>query len=149
MVEEPAPAAPEPEPVPEPVAVAPPAAVEEPAPAVPEPVATAPVPEPTPAPSADATATVSAKDVKVLRDQSGAGMMDCKKALAECNGDIKAAAELLRKKGIAKAAKKAGRTAADGLIATYIHPGTCATAFALTIHVRICGQRCLRSTNAA
>jgi elongation factor Ts len=59
---------------------------------------------------------VTAGMVKDLRDRTGAGMMDCKGALAETNGDIEAAIDLLRKRGQAKAAKKAGRTAADGLI---------------------------------
>jgi elongation factor Ts len=66
---------------------------------------------------------VSAATVKALRDQSGAGMMDCKKALAECGGDVKAASEYLRKKGIASADKKASRAAAEGAIASYIHAG--------------------------
>jgi elongation factor Ts len=59
---------------------------------------------------------ISAGMVKDLRDKTGAGMMDCKSALAETQGDIEAAVDWLRKKGLAKAAKKAGRTAADGLI---------------------------------
>ena len=58
---------------------------------------------------------VSAAKIKELRDKTGAGMMDCKKALTECNGDINAAADWLREKGIAKAAKKATRIAAEGL----------------------------------
>ena len=58
---------------------------------------------------------VSAKDVNELRQKTGAGMMDCKKALTECNGDIEAAVNWLREKGIAKAAKKADRIAAEGL----------------------------------
>jgi elongation factor Ts len=58
--------------------------------------------------------------VKELREKTGAGMMDCKKALAESGGDMEGAVEFLRKKGIATAAKKAGRTAADGLIGSYI-----------------------------
>lgn len=102
--------------------------------AVPEgvtgPVLEDPAPEPTVVPehmkepsAAVASGNVSAKLVKELRDQSGAGMMDCKKALAECGGDLQAAAEFLRKKGIAKASKKAGRTAADGMIGSYIHAG--------------------------
>ncbi|MBB6259644.1 elongation factor Ts [Paenochrobactrum gallinarii] len=61
--------------------------------------------------------SVSASQVKQLRDLTGAGMMDCKAALAETNGDIDAAVDWLRAKGIAKADKKAGRTAAEGLIA--------------------------------
>ena len=66
---------------------------------------------------------VSAQAVKELRELSGAGMMDCKKALQESNGDIKKAMEVLRKNGIAKAQKKVGRSAKDGLIIPYIHPG--------------------------
>jgi elongation factor Ts len=58
---------------------------------------------------------ITAKDVNELRNQTGAGMMDCKKALTECNGDIEAAVNWLREKGIAKAAKKADRIAAEGL----------------------------------
>ncbi|HEY0568796.1 MAG TPA: translation elongation factor Ts [Xanthobacteraceae bacterium] len=60
--------------------------------------------------------TISAQTVKQLRDQTGAGMMDCKAALAETAGDLEAAVDWLRKKGLAKAAKKAGRVAAEGLI---------------------------------
>lgn len=60
--------------------------------------------------------SISAAQVKQLRDMTGAGMMDCKAALGETNGDIEAAVDWLRKKGIAKADKKAGRTAAEGLI---------------------------------
>ena len=66
----------------------------------------------------------SAKTVKALRDISGAGMMDCKKALEECNYDIDKAMDILRKNGIAKAQKKAGRDAKDGIIIPYIHPGS-------------------------
>jgi elongation factor Ts len=62
------------------------------------------------------TTTISASMVKELRDQTGAGMMDCKGALAETGGDMDAAIDWLRKKGLSKAAKKAGRIAADGLI---------------------------------
>ena len=68
-----------------------------------------------------ATTTFSAKDVQELRQRTGAGMMDCKKALEESGGDIDKAAELLRKKGIAKAEKRSGRTASEGLVASYIH----------------------------
>jgi elongation factor Ts len=64
--------------------------------------------------------SVSPNMVKELREKTGAGMMDCKKALAEAGGDMNAAVEYLRKKGIATAAKKAGRTAADGLIGSYL-----------------------------
>jgi hypothetical protein len=60
--------------------------------------------------------SISAAQVKELRELTGAGMMDCKAALAETNGDMEAAVDWLRKKGIAKADKKAGRTAAEGLI---------------------------------
>eukprot|EP01024_Parvocaulis_polyphysoides_P009532 TRINITY_DN1300_c0_g1_i6.p1 TRINITY_DN1300_c0_g1~~TRINITY_DN1300_c0_g1_i6.p1 ORF type:complete len:508 (+),score=131.73 TRINITY_DN1300_c0_g1_i6:45-1568(+) len=67
---------------------------------------------------------VDPKLVKQLRDQIGAGMMDCKKALAECNNDINAATEFLRKKGLAKADKKSGRVAAEGAIGSYIHQGS-------------------------
>ena len=67
---------------------------------------------------------VSAQVVKELRELSGAGMMDCKKALQESNGDIKKAMEVLRKNGIAKAQKKVGRSALDGAIFPYIHPGS-------------------------
>jgi elongation factor Ts len=66
-------------------------------------------------------ATISAKDVKALRDQTGAGMMDCKKALTETGGDIEAAVTWLREKGIAGAAKLAGREATEGTIQSYIH----------------------------
>ncbi|MBI4274619.1 MAG: elongation factor Ts [Rhizobiales bacterium] len=61
-------------------------------------------------------ANISAQTVKELRDKTGAGMMDCKAALGETNGDLEAAVDWLRKKGLAKAAKKAGRVAAEGLI---------------------------------
>ena len=67
--------------------------------------------------------SISATKVKELRDISGAVMMDCKKALTESNGDIQNAMDYLRKSGIAKAQKKAGREVKDGLITTYIHPG--------------------------
>jgi elongation factor Ts len=62
------------------------------------------------------TAAISAQMVKELREQTGAGMMDCKGALAETGGDMEAAIDWLRKKGLSKAAKKAGRVAAEGLI---------------------------------
>ena len=62
-------------------------------------------------------AAITAQMVKDLRDKTGAGMMDCKAALKETDGDVEAAVDWLRKKGLAKAAKKAGRTAADGLVA--------------------------------
>ncbi|HBE57660.1 MAG TPA: translation elongation factor Ts, partial [Cyanobacteria bacterium UBA11366] len=68
-------------------------------------------------------AEISAKLVKELRDQTGAGMMDCKKALKETEGDLSKAAEWLRQKGIAGASKKAGRVAAEGIVGSYIHTG--------------------------
>ena len=68
-------------------------------------------------------ADVSAKIVKDLRDKTGAGMMDCKKALAESDGDMVKASEWLRQKGIASAEKKSSRIAAEGAIGTYIHTG--------------------------
>ena len=68
-------------------------------------------------------AAVSAKLVKELRDKTGAGMMDCKKALAETSGDTTKAVEWLRQKGIASAEKKSSRAAAEGAIGSYIHTG--------------------------
>ena len=68
-----------------------------------------------------ATAAISPKDVAELRRRTGAGMMDCKKALEEAHGDMDKAVELLRAKGIAKAEKRAGREAAQGLVVSYIH----------------------------
>ena len=67
---------------------------------------------------------ISAQQVKELRDRSGVGMMDCKKALTESDGNIEKAFEILRKNGIAKAQKKSGRTAKEGSIVSYIHPGS-------------------------
>lgn len=67
---------------------------------------------------------ISAKDVMALRQKTGAGMMDCKKALAEANGDMDKAADILREKGIASASKRAGRETNQGYIATYVHPGS-------------------------
>merc|ERR1711966_626422 len=75
------------------------------------------------APKADGAA-ISAKDVKAIRDATGAGMMDCKKALTECGGDFEEAVVWLRKKGIASADKKASRIAAEGAIGAYIHGGS-------------------------
>ena len=63
---------------------------------------------------------ITAKDVKELREMTGAGMMDCKKALAETDGDLQAAVEFLRKKGLATAEKKAGRIAAEGIVSTVV-----------------------------
>ncbi|MDD4052498.1 MAG: translation elongation factor Ts [candidate division Zixibacteria bacterium] len=68
-------------------------------------------------------AEITAKMVKELRDQTGAGMMNCKKALAEADGDFEKAIKHLREQGIASAAKKAGRTTSEGIIFSYIHPG--------------------------
>ena len=67
---------------------------------------------------------ITAKLVKDLRDKTGAGMMDCKKALNETDGNVERALEWLRKKGIASAEKKAGRVAAEGSIGSYIHTGS-------------------------
>jgi len=66
---------------------------------------------------------ITAEMVRQLRERTGAGMMDCKKALTETNGDAEKAVEYLREKGIAKAASKAGRIAAEGLVEAYIHGG--------------------------
>lgn len=66
---------------------------------------------------------IDAALVKQLRDKTGAGMMDCKQALSQHEGDLEKAAEWLRQKGATVAAKKAGRTASEGLIGSYLHPG--------------------------
>ena len=66
---------------------------------------------------------ISADQVKQLRDKTGAGMMECKAALAEANGNMEEAVTLLRKRGLAQAAKRAGRTTAQGMIGSYIHMG--------------------------
>jgi elongation factor Ts len=66
-------------------------------------------------------AEFTAKDVKTLRDQTGAGMMDCKRALEEADGDIEKAVEILRVKGQAQAAKRGARTASEGTVQSYIH----------------------------
>ncbi len=68
-------------------------------------------------------ADISAELVKDLRERTGAGVMDCKKALTESGGDLDAAVTLLREKGLAAAAKKAGRDAREGLVSSYIHTG--------------------------
>ena len=65
----------------------------------------------------------TAKEVMALREKTGAGMMDCKKALTETNGNEEKAIEWLREKGMASAAKKAGRIAAEGIVSSYIHMG--------------------------
>ena len=67
------------------------------------------------------SATITAADVKALRERTGAGMMDCKKALAEADGDMEKAVEILRVKGQAQAAKRGERTASEGVVASYIH----------------------------
>lgn len=68
-------------------------------------------------------ADISAKMVKELRDKTGAGIMDCKEALAECGADLEKAIEFLRKKGLATAQKRAGRSASEGIVESYIHLG--------------------------
>ena len=68
-----------------------------------------------------ASTTISSKDVSELRVRTGAGMMDCKRALEESGGDMEKASEILRKKGIAKADKRTGKTASQGLVVSYIH----------------------------
>ena len=64
---------------------------------------------------------ISAEMVRQLREETGAGMMDCKSALVEAKGDVESARQILRKKGLAAAAKKAGRAASEGVVAAYIH----------------------------
>ena len=66
---------------------------------------------------------ISASQVKELREKTGVGMMDCKKALKECKGDVKQAIDFLRKKGIATAKKRGGRQTSEGLVLSYIHAG--------------------------
>jgi elongation factor Ts len=68
-------------------------------------------------------AKISAEMVKQLRDKTGAGIMDCKAALSECQGDISKAIDFLRKKGLATAAKRAGRAMSEGTVQSYIHTG--------------------------
>src|SRR5678815_5232034 len=68
-------------------------------------------------------AEVTASAVKSLREKSGAGMIDCKNALVEANGDENTAMDILRKKGMAQAGKKAGRVTAEGAVGSYIHMG--------------------------
>jgi elongation factor Ts len=67
---------------------------------------------------------ISAEMVRKLREETGAGMMDCKSALVEANGDVNKAREILRKKGLAAAAKRASRAASQGLVSAYVHPGS-------------------------
>jgi elongation factor Ts len=69
------------------------------------------------------TMTISAKDVKELRERTGAGMMECKNALMEANGDMEAAIDILRARGAAKAAKRAERETREGSVGSYIHMG--------------------------
>ena len=71
--------------------------------------------------------TISSELVKDLRGKTGAGMMECKKALTDSNGDFEKAVDLLRQKGLASAQKKSGRTASEGLIESYIHMGKIGT----------------------
>jgi elongation factor Ts len=66
-------------------------------------------------------AEISARDVKALRDATGAGMMDCKQALAEANGDLEVATRILREKGLADAAKRTGRATGEGIVYAYLH----------------------------
>jgi elongation factor Ts len=66
-------------------------------------------------------ATVTAADVKALRDRTGAGMMDCKSALEEADGDVEKAIEILREKGAASAAKRSGRGTSEGIVTSYVH----------------------------
>src|SRR5687768_14750982 len=68
-------------------------------------------------------ATITADAVKELRERTGAGMMDCKRALTEADGNVEKAVGLLREQGLAAAARKAGREAREGLVSSYIHPG--------------------------
>ena len=68
-------------------------------------------------------AEITAQMIKDLRERTGAGMADCKKALQECEADAEKAIDYLRKKGLAKAAKKAGREATEGAVVSYIHAG--------------------------
>ena len=67
--------------------------------------------------------TITAEQVKELRARSGAGMMDCKSALLEAEGDIERAFTVLRERGVSKAAKKSGRETKEGIVGTYVHPG--------------------------
>ena len=69
-------------------------------------------------------ATISAAMVKQLREKTGAGIMDCKEALAECDGDISKSIDFLRKKGMAAASKRSGRVMSEGVINSYIHTGS-------------------------
>jgi len=68
--------------------------------------------------------SISAEMVRKLREETGAGMMDCKAALVEANGDMEKARDFLRKRGLAAAAKRAGRATGEGMVSAYIHPGS-------------------------
>jgi elongation factor Ts len=68
-------------------------------------------------------AAITADQVKTLRERTGAGMMDCKAALAETGGDMERAVDVLRKRGLASAARKSGRTTSEGVVGSYIHMG--------------------------
>ena len=68
-------------------------------------------------------AEISAALIKQLRDATGAGVMDCRKALEECSGDLEKAQAIIRRRGLERADKMAGREAAEGLVDAYIHPG--------------------------
>ena len=68
-------------------------------------------------------ATITADQVKTLRERTGAGMMDCKAALSETSGDMEKAIDVLRKRGLAQAAKKSGRATSEGVVSSYIHMG--------------------------
>ena len=68
-------------------------------------------------------ANFTSADVMKLREQTGVGMMDCKKALVEADGNFEAAVKILREKGMASAAKKQGRIASEGIVSSYIHMG--------------------------
>lgn len=68
-------------------------------------------------------AKVSLKDIQTLRTMTGLGMLDCKKALEESNGDVEKAVEILRKRGVALAGKRAGKDTGEGIVHSYIHPG--------------------------
>jgi elongation factor Ts len=105
-------------------------------------------------------AEISAAAVRELRDKTGAGMMDCKKALAEASGDLEKAVDFLRTKGLASAAKKAGREVHEGLVHAYIHPGgrvgvlvevNCVTDFAARTDdfVELCKDLCMQIAAAS
>ena len=83
---------------------------------------------------------ITAELVKELRDRTGAGIMDCKKVLVETDGNIDKAIELLRERGIAKAAKKAGRIAAEGLVESYIHNGKINRLFEYSSYIVWCAS---------